>query len=159
MIKTITIGDKEVQLNNNIGWTLEYRAQFNQDIIPTLMPMAAAVVDLITGVAESTSDFNNVGINDIVNLSKNGSVLDAMVKLSSFEFVDFINITWALAKCADETIPEPKRWLRDFDEFPVDVIGPVVFELIMRSVVSEKNWIRLQNNLQSLKPEKIKKNQ
>ena len=38
MEKTINIGNKSVRLSNNVSWTMEYRDQFGQDIIPTLMP-------------------------------------------------------------------------------------------------------------------------
>ena len=52
MEKTVQIGNKEVHLSNNIGWAIDYRDQFGQDIIPTLLPMVAAALDLIKGLLE-----------------------------------------------------------------------------------------------------------
>jgi hypothetical protein len=32
--RIIKIADKEVRLNNNVAWTMEYRDQFGKDILP-----------------------------------------------------------------------------------------------------------------------------
>ena len=49
LIKTINVGNKEVRLSNNIGWTIIYRDQFGHDIVSSLTPMLAAGLDLISG--------------------------------------------------------------------------------------------------------------
>ena len=68
------------------------------------------------------------------------------------EFVDVvINVTWAMAKAADESIEPPKKWVRQFDEFPLDVVGPAVFDMIIKGFVSSKNLKRLENLRTSLK--------
>lgn len=159
MIKTITIGDKEVRLSNNIGWTMEYKDQFHTDILPTLMPMIAGATDAIVALLDSTGKRDQFTVEDILEAAKSDEFTSALIKISSFELVDLINITWAMAKCADETIAEPKRWVREFEEFPLDVIGPAVFELGIGGVISRKNWERLQKALGSLKPAEEKKNQ
>lgn len=162
MIKTIKLGDKEVQLNNNIGWTLEYRDQFNTDILPTMMPIVAGISDAMIGLLESVGsakDLNNFSMDDFVEVAKSDEFTSALIKVSSFELTDLINITWAMAKCADDSIPEPKKWAREFEEFPLDVIGPAVFELGVGGLISRKNWERLQKALQNLKPKEEKKNQ
>ena len=61
-----------------------------------------------------------------------------------------------MAKCADESIEEPRRWVRQFDAFPLDEVGPDIFEMIAGSVVSTKNLQRLQSAMKSLKPKKQK---
>lgn len=160
MIKTIQIGDKEVQLNNNIGWTLAYKDQFNTDILPTMMPIVAGISDAMIGLLESvgsTKDLNNFSLDDFVEVAKTEEFTSALIKVSSFELTDLINITWAMAKCADDSIPEPKRWVREFEEFPLDVIAPAVFELGIGGLISSKNWERLQKAIASLKPKEEKK--
>lgn len=159
MIKTITLGDKEVQLNNNIGWTLEYRDQFNTDILPTLMPMIAGIFDAIIGLLDSSGKKDEFTMEDLLEAAKSDEFTSALIKVSSFELTDLINITWAMAKCADDSIPEPKKWVKQFDEFPIDVIGPAVFELGVGGVVSRKNWERLQKALGGLKPKEEKTSQ
>lgn len=143
MEKTIKIGKKSVRLNNNIGWAMAYRSQFGHDIIPTLMPMLAGGIDIITGLVNSTEKPDNVTVKDIVAVLDGDTIIDAMAHLSALEFVDLINITWALAKCADETIPEPETWVKEFETFPVDTIAPAVFSLITKGLISSKNLKRL----------------
>lgn len=145
MEKTIQIGNKEVRLNNNIGWTIDYRDQFGTDIIPTLLPMVAAALDLIKGLLEEMEDTSNLEWQDILKTLDGDTLLDALVHLGGLEFKDFINVTWAMAKCADETIPEPRTWVRQFEVFPLDEIAPAVFELIYKGIISSKNLTRLKN--------------
>lgn len=154
MEKTIRIGKIPVRLNNNVGWAMEYRDQFGRDIIPTIMPMAAGAIDIVSGLINETGKTSDVSLEDIIALSDGDTLIDAIIHLGGLEFVDFINITWALAKCADETIPEPREWIRQFDDFPVDVIGPVVVELIYKGVVSSKNRKRLESMKEAIRPKK-----
>lgn len=152
MEKTIKIGKTPVRLNNNVGWTLEYRDQFGRDIVPTIMPMAAAAIDMASGLIRETGKTKDIYIEDILALVDGDSLLDAIIHLGGLEFVDFINITWALAKCADEDIPEPREWVRQFDNFPVDDIAPAVVKLIYKGVVSSKNQKRLESIKVAIRP-------
>ena len=152
MEKTVQIGNKEVHLNNNIGWAIDYRDQFGQDIIPTLLPMVAAALDLIKGLLEEVEDTNNLEWRDILRLIDGDTLFDALIHLGGLEFRDFINITWAMAKCADDSIPEPRTWVKEFEVFPVDELAPTVFDLIFKGVVSSKNLTRLKDVKKSLQP-------
>ena len=151
MEKTIKIGEKEVLLNNNIGWTFIYRDQFGHDIITTLMPMAGAILDLLAGIITETGKTENIEVSDLIKAADSDRIIDAVVHMSGLEFVEFINITWSLAKCADDSIPEPKIWVKEFEEFPLDEIAPEVFRLISRGVMSSKNFERLQTALKPMK--------
>ena len=151
MEKTIKIGDKDVRLSNNIGWALIYRDQFGRDIIPTLMPLLAGLLDVLGGLLRNGKT-DNLSISDLAELMDGDELMNAYVHLSGLEFTDFINITWALAKCADESVPEPTQWVRQFDEFPVDVIGPAVFSLVLKGVMSSKNWKRLTSLKDKIQP-------
>lgn len=145
MIKTITIGDKEVQLDNNVGWAMVYREQFGTDIIPALMPLFASAMDIISELIKNTGKSKEIDVYEILKQIDGDVLVNAAIHLSGFEFVDFINIVWALAKNADDTIPEPKKWIRQFDEFPLDEIAPAVIKLIAAGVVSSKNMERLSD--------------
>ena len=68
------------------------------------------------------------------------------------EFVDVIvNVTWAMAKAADESIEPPKKWVKQFEVFPVDVIAPAIYELAVMGFVSSENLNRLKKIGESLK--------
>ena len=153
MVKTIKIGNQSVALDNNIVWALNYRNQFGKDIIPTLMPAMAALLDVISGVVKSGETVDgSLDMNKVLKTVDGDYFMDAMVHLSGLELNDFIELTWSLAKTADESVPEPEKWLRQFDSFPLDVIGPEVFTLIAKGVISSKNLKRLESLKKSLRP-------
>ena len=156
MIKTVKIGSKEVILDNNVGWTLIYRDQFGQDIIPSIMPLLAGAMDVISGLFQEVGDVSEISIDDIAKLTDGDALINAMIHIGGFEFVDFLNITWAMAKNADDSIPEPKQWVKEFDEFPIDVIGVEVVKLIFKGMISSKNLKRLNTRIKSVQPKKNK---
>lgn len=153
MEKVIKIGKQEVRLNNNVAWTMEYRDQFGKDIVPALMPVLASLIEgASTLVAETGTE---VTVSDIAEALQ-GRAMDVLLPLFQVEFVDVvINVTWSMAKAADETILPPKQWVRQFEEFPLDVVGPEVYDLILKGFVSSKNLKRLRKlgeNLKNLQP-------
>ena len=112
MESIIKIGEKEVKVNNRAGWTITYRDQFGHDIVPTLMPLFAGALDVISGLIKETGKTDNIEITDILAMTDGDALINAFIHLSGFEFVEFLNITWAMAKEADDSIPEPKTWVR-----------------------------------------------
>lgn len=145
MIRTIEIGNKEVRLSNNIGWTMIYKDQFGHDIVSSLTPMLAAGLDLVSGFLSDVDTSKPVDAVDILKKIDGDVLIDAMAHLAGVELVDLINITWAMAKAMDDDLPEPKRWVKDFDEFPVDIIAPEVAKLAFKGMVSTKNLKRLMS--------------
>ena len=153
MEKIIKIGKQEVRLNNNVAWTMEYRDQFNKDILPVVMPIVAAVSEGISSVlSEAGDELTTTSIAEAIQ----GRSMDILLPMFQAEFVDLIiNVTWAMAKVADEGIAPPKQWVRQFEEFPVDVVAPAVFDMVLKGFVSSKNLKRLKNlgaNLTNLQP-------
>lgn len=120
-----------------------YRSQFGHDIMPTIIPLVASAIDLVKGVV-STAEDGTVSVEDLLSLTDDETFFNALVHLSGFEMVELVNIMWALAKTADNSIDEPERWVSQFDVFPLDDIVPEVFNLITMGVVSSKNWTRLK---------------
>lgn len=150
MEKTIEIGGKEVKLNNNAAWCMEYKDQFGRDILPALLPVIASAAEGLASVLADKTD-KKIGVQDLAEAIE-GRTMDILLPMLQIEFNDvIIGVTWALAKCADEDIPEPKRWIRQFDSFPLDVIVPEVYELIITGFTSSKNLKRLETIKDSLK--------
>ena len=155
MEKIIKIGKQEVRLNNNVAWTMEYRDQFGKDIIPVVMPLLASMVEGVSTVMADAGKEGEISMEGIASALE-GRAIDVLLPAFQAEFVDLIvNVTWAMAKAADENIEPPKRWVRQFDEFPLDIVGPAVFDLIMKGFVSSKNLKRLKkigNDIKNLQP-------
>ena len=154
MEKVIKIGQSAVKLSNNVAWTMEYRDQFGKDIVPALMPLLASFVEGVSTVV-SDSGTGEINIADLASAME-GRAMEVMMPLFQVEFVDtIINVTWAMAKAADENIDPPKKWVRQFESFPLDVVVPAVYELVMKGFVSSKNLKRLKtlgSNLKNLQP-------
>lgn len=149
MEKIIKIGKQEVRLNNNVAWTMEYRDQFGKDIVPAIMPLLASMVEGVSTVmAEAGEELSVSSISEAIQ----GRALDVLLPMFQVEFVDLvINVTWAMAKAADEEVAPPKQWVRQFESFPLDVIGPAVLDMVLKGFVSSKNLKRLKGIGESLK--------
>ena len=154
MEKIINIGEHEVRLNNNVAWTMEYRDQFGKDIVPALMPVLATMIEGVSSIiAEAGAD--KIEMESLATALE-GRSMEILLPLFQVEFVDIIiNVTWAMAKAADETIAPPKRWVRQFETFPLDIVVPAVYELVFTGFVSSKNLTRLKSigkSLRNLQP-------
>ena len=151
MEKVIKIGKQEVRLNNNMAWTMEYRDQFGKDILPAIMPLLASMIEGVSTVMAEASDAGELSTSSIAEALE-GRSMDILFPMFQAEFVDLvINVTWSMAKVADESIDPPKRWVRQFDSFPLDVVGPVVYDMVLKGFVSSKNLKRLKKIGESLK--------
>lgn len=152
MEKVIKIGDTEVTLSNNIAWTMEYRDQFGSDIIQDHIPLLETITEALASVIGENGT-NGIDVADIVS-SLEGRTMDIMLPMMQTRFMElFVNVTWAMAKAADEDIDPPKKWVRQFDVFPLDVIVPTIYDLAFKGFVSTKNLKRLTN----LKDEIVKR--
>ena len=151
MEKIIKIGKQEVRLNNNIAWTMEYRDQFNKDILPAIMPLAASMIEGISTIMADATNNGEITTSSIAEALE-GRTMEILLPMFQAEFVELVvNVTWAMAKAADESIDPPKKWVRQFEEFPLDVVGPAVLDLVLKGFVSSKNLKRLKKIGESVK--------
>ena len=151
MEKIIKIGKQEVRLNNNIAWTMEYRDQFNKDILPAIMPLAASMIEGISTIMADATNNGEITTSSIAEALE-GRTMEILLPMFQAEFVELVvNVTWAMAKAADESVDPPKKWVRQFEEFPLDVVGPAVLDLVLKGFVSSKNLKRLKKIGESIK--------
>lgn len=150
MEQIIKIGDKEVTLSNNVAWLMEYREQFNRDATQEVLPLIATAVETLGSGISAYQD----GELDIAELgdSISGRAFELLMPLYNAELsMMIINITWAMAKAADETIDLPKKWVRQFDSFPFDEIVPVIWDMNLKGFASSKNLQRLKEMIAKAK--------
>lgn len=112
MEKTIIIDGKEVRLKSTGATPLRYKAQFRRDFFADLYKLTLAE-KMISGQLDD----------------EDRDKLDMEV---------IYNVIWVLAKTADNSIPEPLKWLDSFGEFPLFDILPEVSELIVSTIRSTK---------------------
>lgn len=149
MEKTIRIGKQSVKLSNNVAWAMEYKDQFGHDVIQEHIPIMASLIETVSSiVADNGSEIDYVR----VLASLEGRAMDILIPLMQTEFLTtIVNMTWAMAKAADDSIDPPKQWVRQFNSFPVDVIAPAVYDMAMKGFVSSKNLTRLKSLIERLK--------
>lgn len=154
MEKVIKLEDKEIRLDNKSEWTMIYRDQFGKDIIPTLMPLIMTFVESVSTLFAEIGKTDNISMIDVAEALQ-GRSMDLLLPLYQIEHTDLVNITWSMAKVSDENIAPPRQWYSQFEVFPVDVVLPTVFEMVLKSSVSSKNlkWLKnLGANLKTLRP-------
>ena len=150
MEKIIKIGKQEVRLNNNVAWTMEYRDQFNKDILPAIMPLAASMIEGISTIMADAANNGEITTSSIAEALE-GRTMEILLPMFQAEFVELVvNVTWAMAKAADEDIEPPKKWVKQFDSFPLDVIVPAVGEMALKGFTSSKNLKRLTSLRKSI---------
>ncbi|ERT57743.1 hypothetical protein [Peptoniphilus sp. BV3C26] len=132
MIKTIVIDGKEVQFKASASFPLVYKANFNADILTVIMPLISELLD-------GMDDILKESVKKDGNIELKPSTLSGLLQnVYSLELIDIMNLLWTLAKCADDTIPEPMKWFNQFDEFPVFDIAVEVFPMLFESLFSKK---------------------
>ena len=149
MLKTIKMDEtNSVVLSNNAAWTMEYMEQFGHDIVPDIMPVLSAVTNIAVGMAESMQGVGEkLKFDDVTKALaalSNGSLSDAFAELAGLRVVDVINVTWAMAKAADDDIVDPKTWVRQFEVFPLDTVVPEVLDMALSGMASSKNLKRFR---------------
>ena len=151
MIKTIKINkDTELTLSNSLAWATIYKDQFGHDIVPDVMPIVSAITKLF-------GELQKYSGQDMTEIIKNldGDILQsAMIELCAVQFTDFVNLVWAMAKANDDDIETPEKWVRQFDTFPLDLIAPAVFDLLLKGLVSSKNLKSLREKPKAISTSK-----
>ena len=154
MEKTIKLGKTSVKLSNSVEWLLIYRDQFERDILPNLIPIANTAVELAVSLMKATGGktLEKENVAKVLQSIDIADVQSAMYSLAGLEFTDVINITWAMAKAADDEIDEPRVWVKSLDGFPLDVVLPVLFDMNVQAFLTTKNSKRLRSAVDVLKP-------
>ena len=151
----IKLGDKEVKISNNVAWDMEYYDQYHVDIVPALIPLFMSFSEGVTKIIAETGKTESIGLVDIAEALE-GQSLEVLLPLGQLELNKLvIGVFWAMAKAADENIDPPRKWIRQFEVFPLDVIVPTIVNMAMTGFVSSKNLERLKNlsaSIRNLQP-------
>ena len=130
MKKIIEINEGQpIEIDSSLGWLFCYREQFGHDIMPDLLPLLDAALGALNELGEESN---------VVEMLDEEAVGRIIVALSSLEFVTVINILWAMNKNAGG-MQNPKEFVNQFDVFPMDIVVPELFRVIVESSVSSKN--------------------
>lgn len=115
MEKIIEIDNKKVRFKSTAGTLMRYRNNFGRDLIKDIVAL--------------DKKFKKV---------KDGTEQFAILELDMFE-----KIAWAMAKTADNQIPDIEHWLDDFDSFSIMKILPQIMELLIGNLRQENEKKRM----------------
>ena len=113
MEKTLTIDGKEIKFRSSGATPIRYKAQFGRDFLTDIYKL-----------------------RDLEKI-KNKKEL-TIKEMEKIDFDLFYNLTWALAKTADKTVPEPIEWLDKFETFPVMEIFGELQDIIISTIQAKK---------------------
>ena len=115
MEKIILVDNKEVKFKSTAGTLMRYRNNFGRDLI-----------------------------NDIVALEKKfKTVKSGMAQFEIVELDMFEKIAWAMAKTANNDIPDIEHWLDEFDSFSIMKVLPEIMELLIGNLRQENQKKRM----------------
>lgn len=116
------------EINTSNRWAYIYLEYFGHDIIPDLVPMIDTFLGIFTGMLNG-EDADEQQMQDA---------------LYGMEYTTALNVIWALAKNADDEIPDAPEWYDSFEKFELDEVFPQVFEKLITTMVSTKKLKLLQ---------------
>lgn len=115
MEKIIEIDNKKIRFKSTAGTLMRYRNNFGRDLIKDIVAL--------------DKKFKKV---------KDGTEQFAILELDMFE-----KIAWAMAKTADNQIPDIEHWLDDFDSFSIMKILPQIMELLIGNLRQDNEKKRM----------------
>ena len=152
MIKTIKIDkSRSVEINTSNGWLFIFQEQFGYDVLAVLMPAFEAMLKTV-GKALQGIDLANekIELAQVLQNLDDEAMGEIMSSFSGMQLTTIFNIVWAMAKNADDELPEPKTWLNSFDEFPADVMIKECLTGAFKASISKKNREKILGRLRSL---------
>jgi hypothetical protein len=146
--------DCTLKLDASIGWLIKYREQFGHDILPDLLPLISAGIELAVNTGNSIGT-NAIDFKKVLEAIDKEAIQDLMMNVAMLESTTVLNIIWALnanyLKKNGQEVKPLDEWAEQFDNFPLDVILPKALKLIVESTVSSKNLKRLQSLTTTMK--------
>lgn len=141
MKKTITIdGKKAFKINTSNRWLRIYRDTFGHDILPDLVPIIDTCLEVIAGAFAD----RDIDIDKIEE------------EIYALEIVTLNNVVWALAKNADENIPDIEEWEDSFDKWTYDELVPQIAETLAQTYITEKKLKLLKAGIEMRRSELTK---
>ena len=115
MEKTIVVDNKQIKFKSTAGTLMRYRNNFGRDLIKDIIALEKKFKNVKTGMAQFE-----------------------IVELDMFE-----KIAWAMAKTANNDIPDIEHWLDSFDSFSIMKVLPEIMELLIGNLRQENEKKRM----------------
>ena len=147
-------------LDNTFTWMVYYKEAFGRDIVPDLAPILNSVikaffavfsavdVDKVVKIATSKqknkteADRTSAIMNEVVQKVDPDDITGVIIEATAIESVTFLQIMWALAKCADDSIDEFFEWTKTTSGMTPDFLVSEVFDLVLKGWITENPLVK-----------------
>lgn len=152
--------ERALILDNTFTWMVYYKEAFGRDIVPDLAPILNSVikaffavfsaVDVNKVVKIATSkqknkteaDRTSAIMNEVVQKVDPDDITGVIIEATAIESVTFLQIMWALAKCADDSIDEFFEWTKTTSGMTPDFLVSEVFDLVLKGWITENPLVK-----------------
>lgn len=152
MIKTVQFEGHSLEINTSGGWFFVYKDYFGHDIMPDIMPALETMLQMAVSIAGKV-DPGERDAHQILAALDEDVLEEIFAKMAGAQLTTVMQIVWAMARNADESVPGPREFFNKYDTFPWDTAGLEVFKALLESNISTKN---VKSLLASLKKQKKK---
>lgn len=132
MIDTVEFGERKIPFNTNFAWCFIYKSQFGKDPEKVILPAAQLFDEQQTKMPADTDE-----AREKQNAEFTYKLYDIL------GFTEIVNISWAMAKLADKSLPEPIEWVQNIgDDFdPSKLLQEVIPDAIISCFTSKKSKV------------------
>lgn len=152
--------ERALVLDNTFTWMVYYKESFGRDIVPDLAPILNSVikaffavfsavdVDKVVKIATSKqknkteADRTSAIMNEVVHKVDPDDITGVIIEATAIESVTFLQIMWALAKCADDSIDEFFEWTKTTSGMTPDFLVSEVFDLVLKGWITENPLVK-----------------
>lgn len=123
MKTTIKIEGKKkgLKIDTSFHWLRIYRDTFGHDILSDILPM----IDMVIGFMSALLRDEDIDIDEVES------------RLYEMESLTAVQIVWALAKNADDDLPDYEDWEKTIDKFPIENFIEVL-EILSKTYMTTK---------------------
>lgn len=141
MIREIKI-DKynKFEINTSYGWLYIYKEHFGEDILPEIVPLMESAIGIAADIFENN---DAVDARDVIS--------EIAGTIAGTEATTLTNVIWALAKNANDDLPNARKWYNSFETFPMDKVIPEAFWALCESTVSQKKVKSLKEQIKKFR--------
>lgn len=151
MIKSINMGNgQSLEINSSGGWLYVFQEQFGYDVLPLLMPALEAGLKAVGIAVQGTNGKDKIEAAELLANFDDENISEIMQSFAGLQLTTMLNIVWAMAKNANDEIPEPKVFYNSFDEFPSDLVISEVVKQIINTTISKKNRAKIAARMKAM---------
>lgn len=152
--------ERTLELDNTFTWMVYYKEAFGRDIVPDLAPIMTSIikgffavfsaVDIEKIVKAATTKQKGKSeteraaaiMEEIMQKVDPDDLIGVVYEATAIESMTFLQIMWALAKCADESVGDFIEWTRTTSGMAPDMLVSEVFDLVLKGWVTENPLVK-----------------